>query len=309
MVVASSDARRKRCRADVQVSGHGVGLRDLARAVEVAERALHGGSAPQRLVPEGHRRAVASQGPRGSRLGVGDQLRCSGHVVLLIRGCHVGRVEVLVDAGDQTLGVHLDHDADPHFDRYVVGSAGAQDVLLDEAAVEDLAIQDLVAPRRGDVDEPPDDLQRTDAVVIAAVSAVPDGDVVGPHGLDGLVLASFDGTEEPVSHVQAHRSRFLLVGFTSSLVQVAHWTHDDTIQGKIQRALRERHPALGDRRTPARDRGTRAGRVDPGQGARSRLRARRAHDPADAVWATTCSVSTTCPRRSTRPARTRRPRG
>ena len=40
------------------------------------------------------------------------------------------------------------------------------------------------------------------------------------------------------------------------------------------------HPAVGDRRTAARDRRAGTGRADPGQGARRRLRNRRAHDPA-----------------------------
>src|SRR5690349_11641141 len=37
------------------------------------------------------------------------------------QGGHIGRLEVLVDTGDQAVGSHLDHDAYPQIDRFTVG--------------------------------------------------------------------------------------------------------------------------------------------------------------------------------------------
>ncbi len=45
-----------------------------------------------------------------------------------------GGVEILVDAVDQTVGAHPDHDANAHGDRLAGMTGGVQDVLLDKAA-------------------------------------------------------------------------------------------------------------------------------------------------------------------------------
>src|SRR5690349_2064508 len=80
-------------------------------------------------------------------------------------------------------------------------AGGVQDVLLDEAAVKDLAVEDLVVALGRDVDEPVDDAQRAGLVVIPAGADAPDGDVVAPHPVDGCLVALFDRREQAVGHV------------------------------------------------------------------------------------------------------------
>src|SRR6478609_4018900 len=95
---------------------------------------------------------------------------------------HIGRVEVLIDPGDAAVGSDLDHDAYPQLDGSTMGGVGVQHMLLDESAVEELSIEDLVPACRGDPQEPADHLQGQDPVVVGRVAAVPHRDVIGPQG-------------------------------------------------------------------------------------------------------------------------------
>src|SRR5215208_298118 len=110
-------------------------------------------------------------------------------------------IEVFVDAADQTVGAQLDYDADPHRDRSAVAAVGVQDVLLHEPAVEQLAVEDLVAAIDGRVYEPGDDPQRAFLVAVAGLTGLPDGDVGVPQLLHHRDIALLDRLEQTVGHV------------------------------------------------------------------------------------------------------------
>src|SRR6185437_5275264 len=115
----------------------------------------------------------------------------------------IGRVEVLVDAIDQVVGIHGDHDADPQRDQSAVRSGGMQDVLLDEAAGKQPTVQHLVAALGGDADEPPQHLQGPDFVVVAFRSRPPHGDVVGEEVVESRLVTALDRREQHIGHVEA----------------------------------------------------------------------------------------------------------
>ena len=111
------------------------------------------------------------------------------------------RVEVLVDATDQPVGPHLNNDADPHRDRSAVSPGRVQHMLLDESAVEELAVEDFVTAFGGGVHEPEDDPQSARLDLLLWLSGLPDQDVLVPESRDGVGVAPFDGREEPLRDV------------------------------------------------------------------------------------------------------------
>ena len=75
------------------------------------------------------------------------------------------------------------------------------DMLLDEPAIEDLTVQDLVAAVGRAVDEPGDHLQCAWLVAHRSAALAPHGDVVGPQCGQGCAFAVLDGGEHPVGDV------------------------------------------------------------------------------------------------------------
>ena len=80
-------------------------------------------------------------------------------------------------------------------------TGGVQNVLLNEAAVEELAVEDLVAAVDGGVDEPGDDPHRSRVIVDADVAALPNRHVGAEQLLHHGDIAVLDGVEQPVGDV------------------------------------------------------------------------------------------------------------
>ena len=74
-------------------------------------------------------------------------------------------------------------------------------MLLDESAVEELPVEDLVAALGGGVHEPRDDPQRAFLRLVLGFSGLPHQHVVIPERFDGRGVAALDGGEQPVGNV------------------------------------------------------------------------------------------------------------